>query len=261
VKKLISEIGGNLSALISLSEANLKTTVESTRLGWLWWIISPLLMMGVYYVFISIILDRGGENYHLFILTGLIAWNYFSSAFMGVAGVINQNSQLIKQVALPIPMLLMVPVLVQMVLAVFGVIVIMVWNFGALGIHTFLVIPLILLIGMTSYAFGLFLAVCTMYISDITQLLQYVLRMGFFLTPVLFSADRVLQNESLPEHIRNLYYLNPMVTLIDAFRVVLLDGRAFELSNVLFLLVCIVILIQIGLVWVRMNTPQIVKML
>lgn len=261
VRKLIEEVRGNYSALISLTEANLKTTVESTRLGWIWWILSPILMMGVYYVFVNIILERGGENYHLFVLAGLVAWNYFSGAFMGAAGVIRQNDQLIKQVGLPIPMLLMIPVLVQMVLAGFGVVVLIVWNFGVVGLHTFLVVPLLVLIGMTSYAFGLFVAVCNIYLADIGQVLHYILRMAFFLSPVLFPSSRVLSNENIPEFIRLVYQLNPMVTLINGFRTVLLEGRAFELSSIVILLISILVLIQIGLIWVRINSSQIVKML
>ncbi|MEE4240646.1 MAG: ABC transporter permease [Desulfopila sp.] len=247
--------------MVSLTEASLKTTVDTTRLGWLWWVVSPLIMMGIYYVFVKIILGRGGENYHIFILTGIVAWQFFNNALIGTAQVVGQNAQLIKQVALPIPMLIMIPVLVQMTLAAVGVGIIMLWNIQMTGFHSLLVFPLLLLTGMTSYGLGLFISVLNVYISDISQLLQYILRMAFFLSPVLFPAERVLQNEKIPEMIKIIFHLNPMVTLIDGFRAVLIDGVFFALPNIMILFFCVVFLIQMGLVWVRRNTSQIIRML
>ncbi|MCP3931910.1 MAG: ABC transporter permease [Bacteroidetes bacterium] len=261
MKKLISEVNSNYSALVSLTEANLKITVETTRLGWFWWIINPLVMMGIYYVFVNIILNRGGDNYHLFVLTGLIAWHYFNNAFAGTVKVIIQNTQLIKQVALPIPMLILIPVLVQMIFAIIGVMVIMVWNFEMLGSHTFLVIPLILLTGLTSYGFGLFVSVCNVFIGDIEQLLHYVLRMGFFLSPVLFPAEYVLNSDKLPEFFKLIFQVNPMAILITAYRSVLLDGNVFNLSEIMVLTIGLIMITQLGLYWVRLNSSQIVKML
>lgn len=261
MKKLVNEISSNFSALISLTEANLKTTVETTRLGWFWWIINPLVMMGIYYFFVNIIMNRGGDNYHLFVLTGLIAWQYFNNSFLGTVKVIVQNSQLIKQVYLPIPMLILVPVLVQMIFAAIGVTVLMIWNFEVFGFHTFLVLPLILLTGMTSYALGLFVSVCNVYIGDIEQLLHYVMRMGFFLSPVLFSSETVLQSDRLPDYFKFFFQVNPMAILITAYRSILLEGNVFDVKSVLTLAICLIILTQLGLFWVRINSSQIVKML
>jgi len=261
VKKLINEISSNYSALISLTEANLKTSVETTRLGWFWWIINPLVMMGIYYFFVNIILNRGGDNYHLFVLTGLIAWQYFNNSFLGTVKVIVQNSQLIKQVSLPIPMLILIPVLVQMIFAVIGVAVLMIWNYEVLGLQTFLVIPLIFLTGMTSYGLGLFVSVSNVYIGDIEQLLHYVMRMGFFLSPVLFPSETVMQSERLPDFFKFLFQVNPMAILITAYRSILLDGNVFEIKGILILAICLIVLTQLGLFWVRIHSPQIVKML
>lgn len=261
MKKLIHEINSNLSALISLTEANLKTTVATTRLGWLWWIINPLLMMVIYYLFMNVILARGGDNYHLFILTGLIAWQFFSASLTGTTGAIVNNQQLIKQVALPIPMLIMIPVLVQMVFAVIGFAIIILWNYNTIGMQSIMVIPLILITGMVSYAFGLFLSVLNVYVFDTSQMLGYILRMGFFLTPILFPAGYVLDNEKVPQVFKFLFHINPMAIVITAFRSIVLDGVMCDILDIFTLTVCIIVLIQIGLHWVRLNSSRIVKML
>lgn len=261
MKKLIKEIRGNSSALLTLTDANLRTSVASTRLGWFWWVINPLVMMGIYYFFVGVILGRGGENYHLFVLTGLIAWQCFSASLNGATKVIVGNTQLIKQVALPIPMLLLIPVLVQLIFAAIGFGVVLLWNFKAIGLHTFLVLPLMLLTAMVSYGLGLFISILHVYLGDTDQILNYVLRMGFFLTPILYPAEFVVQNERVPELVRAVYQLNPMAIIVPAFRSVLLEGAFFPPGNILILTVCTVFLIQLGLICVRGKSSQIVRML
>jgi homopolymeric O-antigen transport system permease protein len=261
VKKLINELSDNYSALTALTEANLKTSVEATRLGWFWWVINPLVMMGIYYFFVGVILGRGGDNYHLFVLTGLIAWQYFSISLLGTTRVIVSNTQLIKQVALPIPMLILIPVMVQMIFAAIGFAVVIVWNFKLIGFHTLLVVPLMLLTGMVSYGLGLFVSVINVYIGDTDQLLNYILRMGFFLSPILFPAEAVLENDKIPEFVKVLFQLNPMAFLISAFRSVLLDGDFFNAADFLIISCCVLVLIQLGLYWLRRNSSQIVRML
>lgn len=261
MKKLVSEIRNNYSAILALTEANLKTSIEETRLGWLWLIINPIVMMGIYYFFVNVILQRGGENFHLFVLTGIVTWGYFSNSLLGSTKIIVNNQQLIKQVALPIPMLILIPIIVQGVIGAIGLAVIIVWNFKVLGFHTLMVFPLVILIAMLSYGVGLFVSVLNVYIGDIDHMLSYILRMGFFLSPILFPSEYVLQSERLPDFIKTLYQLNPMVEIISAFRLILLDGVMFNVLDMLILAVYFVILIQLGLIWVRRNSSQIVKML
>lgn len=261
MKKLLHELEDNYSALVSLTEANLKTTVEATRLGWIWWVLNPIVMMGIYYFFVNVVLNRGGENYHLFVLTGLIAWQFFNNSFLGTLRVIIMNTQLIKQVPLPIPMLILIPILVQMIFAAIGVVVLICWNFEMIGMHTLLALPLIIITGMVSYSLGLFASVLNVYIGDVEQLMQYVMRMGFFLSPVLFPAEYVLRSDRLPEIFKLLFQLNPMAILIDSFRMVLLEGRVFDFSSIAILVICVMVFLQLGLIWVRVNSSQIVKLI
>lgn len=261
MKKLINEISSNRFALIALTEANLKTSVATTRLGWLWWIINPLVMMGIYYFFVVIVLQSGQDNYHLFVLIGIVSWTYFNSALIGATNVIVNNQQLIKQVALPIPMLVMIPVLVQMIFAAIGIILIMIWNFQAIGLHSLLAVPLVVLTGMASYGFGLFISVINVYFADTTQIMNYILRIGFFLSPVLFPMDRITNNANLPDFLKFLFQLNPMAEIMPSLRTVLLDGKCINFTDTLILTGCLMVLMQLGLFWVRRNSSQIVKML
>ena len=158
-------------------------------------------------------------------------------------------------------MLVLIPVMVQMIFGAIGFALVMVWNFKAIGLHTLLIIPLLLLTGMVSYGFGLFVSVLNVYLGDTDQILNYILRMGFFLSPILFPADYVLENDKIPGFFKFLFELNPMAIIISDFRAVLLDGKLFNATKFLILSGCIIVLIQLGLYWVRKCSSQIVRML
>lgn len=259
--KLFHEIRNNSSALITLVDVNIKTTVAATRLGWLWWIVNPLLMMAIYYFFINIIMERGGDNYHLFVLTGLVAWQCFSAALAGTTDVIINNKQLIRQVALPISMLIAIPILVQLFFNSIGIIIILIWNYPVTGIHSLAVIPLLALIGLVAYGLGLFLSVINVYIRDTKQIMVYLLRAGFFLSPILYPASRVLDSERLPEIAKTAFTLNPMAWIITALHNVLIDGQLFSWETFSVLLFISLVIIQVGLFWLRANSSQLIKML
>ncbi len=259
--KLFHEIIDNRSALVTLVDVNIKTTVATTRLGWLWWVINPLIMMGIYYFFVHIIMDRGEENYHLFVLTGLIAWQSFRAALTGTTNVILKNKQLIRQIALPIGMLTAIPILVQLFFNSFGIIIILIWNYPVAGIHSLSVVPLLILIGLVVYGLGLFLSVINVYLRDTKQIMAYVLRAGFFLSPILYPASRVLDSAKLPEFVKTVFNLNPMCWIITALRMVLLDGRMFNWQNFFTMLLISLMIIQVGLFWLRANSSRIIKML
>src|SRR5690606_18530469 len=58
--QLFKDLRQHHHALLTLFQVNVKTTVASARLGWLWWFIDPLVMMAIYYFIIHVVFQRGG---------------------------------------------------------------------------------------------------------------------------------------------------------------------------------------------------------
>lgn len=259
--KLFHDIKDNRSALVTLVDVNVKTTVSSTRLGWLWWLLNPLITMLIYYFFVGVIMNRGGDNYHLFVLTGIVAWQFFAVALAGSTTVITNNKQLIRQVALPIEMLVVIPSLVQLFFGTVGIFIVMLLNYPLIGIHSLAVIPLLLLIAMASYGLGLFLSVINVHVKDTKHIIGYILRAGFFLSPILFPVSRIADNQRIPEFAKTLFSFNPMAWLISALRTVLLEATLFSWQEFLILTAVLILLIQLGLFWVRASSSLIIKML
>jgi lipopolysaccharide transport system permease protein len=259
--KFIRDLSAHRHALTTLVQVNLKTTVARTRLGYLWWVIDPLVMMFIYYFIVQLVFQRGGENYHIFILCGLITWQYFTRSLTGTIRVIANNQQLIRQIALPITMLVAIPVIVQFIFGLIGMAIIVAWNFKAAGLHTLGALPLLILIGLFSFGLGLFLSVLNIFLDDINLLISYILRVGFFLCPVLYPVEDIMNSVKIPAFIKLFYSLNPLTWIITDVRKVLLDGVWFSWKEYLVMLAVTLVIIQTGLYCVRSQTPRIIKML
>ncbi len=259
--RLSSNIYKNFDAFRVLVGVNIKTTVLSTRLGWLWWVLDPLFLMAIYYFLIKGIFGRGGEDYHVFVLTGIVSWQFFARSLTDVIGAIPGNKQIIQQIAFPLPMLVAVPIVTRLFFAMIGIFIIVCFNYSVVGINTLAVFPILLVITLLSYGLGLIVSVVNIFISDIKQFISYILRAGFFCTPILYPASRLLDSPNIPEQVKFVLQLNPMMWTISALRDVLLIGELYSWLEFTYVLFVAVLIVQIGLFWMRSVSSRIIKML
>ncbi len=259
--RLVSDIWENRHALSTQFYVNIKTTVATTRLGFFWWILDPLFLMMVYYFVVKVVFDRGGENYHLFLLCGLVTWQSFSRSLTLCTSALVRSEGLIKQASLPMVIYVILSPLVQSFFCTIGLVIIMVWNWPALGVHTpAIVVPVFMMIAL-ALAAGLFLSVFEVYIRDTGKLITYIMRFGMYISPVLYGPEQIYGIESIPDYAKFLYSLNPMVHVIGAVRDLLFYGRMFDWRPVLITLACALILLQAGLLFFRRVSPYVPKML
>jgi ABC-type polysaccharide/polyol phosphate export permease len=249
--QVFKDIRDNLYALHIQFFVTIKTTVATTRLGALWWILDPLILMLLYTFVVKIVFDRGGQNYHLFALCGIVTWQSFSRSVSLCSTALSRNSGLIKQTNLPMHLYVMLPPVVQSFFYLIGLGIVAVWNNSVVGWHTLslflLLIPMILI----PYTLGLFLSIFTVKTPDIGKVVPYVLRFGFYMSPVLYPPERIYELHNIPPLSKSLYALNPMVHVITAVRDVLFTGTMFNITTMLVILAVTLIFMQLGLLYFR----------
>lgn len=259
--RLTKDLWENRHAMRSQFYVNTRTTVTTTKLGMLWWILDPLFLMVIYYFVFGVIFQRGTPSFHLFLLCGLVAYQFFSKSVSLCTRALIMNEGLIKQASIPMVLYLIVSPLVQSFFCIIGFTVIMVWNYTALGLHTLAIIFPVFLIILMSFAAGLFLSIVNVYIRDTEKFVTYALRFGLYLNPVLYSADMIYDNPSIPVHLKTLYALNPLVHVLIAVKDVLFRGQMFDPVPLLMILPILLVVIQIGLLFFRKVSPYVPKML
>lgn len=259
--QLLKDLRHYHHALVTLFSVNVKTTVASARLGWVWWFLDPLIMMAIYYFIIRVVFQRGGENYHLFVLCGIVAWQFFARSLSAAVTAISKNRGIIRQTSTPMGLLIAVPCAVQLFFASVGMLIVMCWSYATLGVQSLAVMPLLLLVFFIAYAVSLFVAVTQVFFADTAKLVAYGIRAGFFLSPVLYPTSRVLDADNIPAFAKLLFELNPIGWIIEAFRRVILDGGMFDWLQYGVQFALALLLVQAGLLYLRLCSNRIVKML
>lgn len=219
-----------------LSISTLKTNNKNTTLGYAWWLLEPLLLMLVYYIVVSVIFDRGGPNYPLFVFLALLPWRAFSTSVTSSMGSLTSNESLIKQILFPKAILPIAANIAGYVNFTFGLPIVlgMVFLFGIDLSLPLIIFPLIVAIQFIfTLGVSLFLSAINVFYKDVQTLMTHILRAWWYLSPGLYSIDLV------PDNLRSTYsLLNPFAVFFTSYRDVVMFGRwpdLFLLGWVLFI--------------------------
>jgi len=186
-----------------------------------------LLLAAVFVLLIGVILGRGGPAFPAFILAAIIPWKFFSSSVLRASRCIAQRSSLLQQIPFPRAALPISTVLGEFVDFLFALIPLfgVMFVYGLWPTACTLYLPLIIGVQMMfTMGFALLISVCGAYFRDTPNLLTYLLRVWFYLSPALYSVDRV------PERFRAVFLANPFATLFTSYRDVLMHGRPPDLQ-------------------------------
>ena len=205
--------------IFSLVKRDLKGRYKGSILGFFWTFLNPLLQLTVYTIVFSIILPNDIEDFYLFLFVALVPWIFFSTSVSGGAGVIWAQQDLVKKIYFPrqiLPISFVMGQFVNMLLSflvVFGVLLVSgkgVNLIALMYLPVIFVTELVLALGM-----ALLTSSITVYLRDLEYLLSIIMMAWQFLTPIMYSVDIV------PERLLPLFYLNPMTSIIIAYREIL----------------------------------------
>ncbi len=211
-----------------LVSSSLRTENSNTVFGFFWWVLDPLLQMAVYVVFIGLLLGRGDPDYPVFILTAIISWELLAKATQGSARATLRKERAMRQVAFPkaiLPLSEVIGAGAHFMFA-FGVLLVVAIPFGIYpSAYALLVIPIALVQLILTTGVAFFISALNVFLRDTTKIVGYVFRMGFFLSPVLYPVTLV------PDRYREIYDLNPFVTLFDAYRAIVMEHSMPDWSS------------------------------
>jgi len=208
---------------------DLKVRYKGSVLGFLWSLLNPLLLMGVFTVVFTLLAPNTAiPKFPAFLLCALLPWNFFSSSMVGAVHSIVGNGHLIKKVYFPreilpisvvmssfVNFLLALPVLF-LFLALFRV----PFTIWLVYLPVIMAVQVVFVIGV-----ALLLATLNVYYRDTAVILEVLLQAWFFLTPIFYPAEivpewRTILGIELPVR-RLTYILNPMASIVASYRSVL----------------------------------------
>jgi lipopolysaccharide transport system permease protein len=222
---------------------DLKVRYKRSILGILWALLEPLLLMILFTVVFSILLRIQIENYPVFVLCGILPWTFFSTALNYSTGSIAESATLIKKIYFPreiIPLTVIISRLVNFVLSL-GLLFIFLIVFKIKFTYYLAYLPLILIIQLIFIlGLSLFFSSLNTFYHDMGFILQFILFGWFYITPIFYPVTMV------PERYLSLYLLNPMATIVHAYRNIFFYGNPPDFVYLLISLVISIICFLMG---------------
>jgi ABC-2 type transport system permease protein len=199
----------------NLTVKELKVRYKRSALGFLWSLLNPLLMMGVFTLVFRYAFRVPIEDFHLFFLVGYLPWAFFQASVNVATGSIVANANLVTKVYFPrevLPISVILSQLVHFALAMALLLVILpflgYFYFPYLG--GFLIAVVLLVLFTTGLS--MFFAAANTTFRDIAEFSPVLFLLWFYLTPVIYSLDL------LPTRIASIIALNPMTHFMRLFR-------------------------------------------
>jgi len=202
--------------------SDIRIKYKGSALGLLWSMLNPAFTLGIYYLVFSVVLKNGYPNYVIFLFSGLIVWNMFQNSVFSATGVIVDRAGLVKKVSFPREILPLANVgsaiiyfLIQLVvLVIFLFIFHHAPNWNMLAILPITFVSLCLFAGAVSIVMSAF----TVYMRDMKHLMEVLLQLWFWLSPVVYSYENSLSGQLAKYHLKLLYFLNPMALVVLTFQ-------------------------------------------
>ncbi|WP_231916157.1 ABC transporter permease [Microbacterium karelineae] len=243
-----------LHSLWLLSARDLRVRYATSWLGYLWSVLDPLVMSGIYWFVFTQIFHRevGSDPYIVFLIAALLPWVWFNSAVTDFTRAFNKDAKLVRSTAIPrsiwvgrivlskgVEFLFSIPVLV--LFAVFGGAAI---GWGVLWFPVAVLMQTILLLGL-----GLLVApLCVLY-SDLERTTRLILRALFYATPIIYSVA------DLPEVVRHLGAFNPLAGILTLYRAAFFPELWDTFTVVVSAVMCLAFLGAGLLVFRRLERP------
>jgi ABC-type polysaccharide/polyol phosphate export permease len=210
-------------------------------LGYIWSLLKPLALFGVLYIVFTMFMKQSAPHYKLFLLLGIILWNFFVEATTAGMNSFIGNYTLIRKVYLPRIILVAAAVSSALLGLFFNLLIFLVFALiDGLSWHPRMLwfLPLVLALYLLAMGIGLILSIVVVKIRDTINLWEVAVQLGFWLTPVMYPMS------SVPEKWRFYVYLNPMSGILDYSRNFLVGtgqvtpvGYAYVIGISLFLFV------------------------
>jgi len=221
--------------LFLMVKRDIAVVYKQTVLGPLWFFLQPVLTTLMFTLIFGRIarIDTAGIPAPLFYLSALIGWNYFAACLNETSQIFRNNAHIFGKVYFPrlvAPVSTILSNLLKFLIqyALFVVVWIYYYVQQPFQVHWLWLLPgtlfVILVLGITGLGAGLFISSLTTKYRDLSFLVQFGVQLLMYATPVIYSVN----NASFSEEFRLLLWLNPLTSLIEAFRYWYMNAGAFE---------------------------------
>lgn len=230
---------------------DIKVRYKQTAIGVSWALLQPFLSMVIFSTFFGGLakIPSNGIPYPIFVFSGLLFWNYFSTSLTGSSNSLITNEGMIKKIFFPrllLPLSATVTPIIDFALALIVLAGLMVFYHFTPTVIGVLLLPFLILISFLSASgLGSFLAAINIRYRDVREALPFFIQTLFFVTPVIYPTSIV------PEKFQWILALNPMTGVIEAARAGITATKPVNFELLLLSTVVGVVLFLFGIFYFK----------
>ena len=204
-----------------MAVTDFKIKYDNSILGYLWSLLKPLLMFGTLYLVFSVFVRWEVENYKLYLLLGIILWNFLSEVTLNSMTLLENKAMILKKVYFPRWIIVIASSLTSLLTLFLNIIVFFIFFFLSGAILKLSVLLLIIyVIEFYFLVLGLSLLLCGLFpkFRDISHIWEVFVQLGFWGTPIIYPISIV------PAKFHALIFLNPVARIIQGCREAIIGG-------------------------------------
>jgi len=245
-------------ALWLLASRDLKKRYSTSALGYVWSILDPLLMAGIYFFVFSVIFGRGtiGETpYIVFLLTALLPWTWFNGAISDATRAFEFEAKLIRSTKIPRTIWVSSLVLskgVEFLASIPVLIVFAIFTGATVNWQVVFWIPAILLQALLTFALGLIVAPLVVFLRDLHRAVKLILRVLFYASPIVYGVT------DMPSELHFWAAFNPLNGIFSLYRAAFFPQQ-LEWFSVVMAVVMSLAFLAIGLLVFKRAEAAVLK--
>lgn len=200
---------------------DLKVRYKRSVLGFFWTMLNPLLMMIILTIVFSTIMRFDVKNFSIFLLCGILPWNFFAQAVSMSTMSIIGNAGLIKKVYIPkviFPISSVTSNLVNFSLALIPLFLLFPVMSADLKITALMLPVSMIIVYFFTVGVALIFATMNVFFRDVSHIIDVIFQGWFYITPIIYPIKLI------PEKYLIFFKINPMYYIINCFRAPLYDG-------------------------------------
>ncbi len=217
----LREISARREVLLNLIRRELKVKYAASVLGAVWSLLNPIVYLAVF-SFVTRVLGASIPYFPVYLLSGLLAWNLFSTSVSSGSRSVVDNANLVKKVAFPreiLPLASIGVAIVDYVLQTGVLLLFMLVSGYGFHVPEIALLPLAFLTLLAfSTALTFWLAAANVRYRDVGHLLGIALLVWFWITPIVYAAALVQRELDGNSALWALYFVNPLASIVGGFQ-------------------------------------------
>ncbi len=260
MKRFWKDLNSHYRYAIYAAKSELKSEVANSYLNWIWWVLEPFCFMLIYAFIFGVVFDAREQYFPVFIFISITAWDFFNRCLNQSVKLLKNNKSIVTKVYIPKFILLISKMFFngyKMMISFFIVVVMLIYFQVPITLNVLFIIPLFLLLFVVTFACMTFLMHYGVFIQDLANVTNIVLRMVFYVTGIFYNIEKRLPGK----YVGILMKGNPLALIISGIRKSLLYGQAPDLKWMIIWFVIAILVAALGIRKIYKNENSYVKVI